>query len=207
VIPSAPFRSAVTPIAAAWPTSPVRIDDLDGVSQEVCSRHWQHELLGEDVNLFRDLARVDLPAGTLRAFAGDPARSGRYRRFLRPLGVHDELRTVLRAGSAPWGSITLWRREGQRPFSPQETELVAPLVVEAYDLTAREQQIVQLIARGAGTAEIADELFLSRHTVRDHVKMIFVKAGVSSRGELVAKLFAEFYEPIHTTEVTRAHST
>lgn len=78
--------------------------------------------------------------------------------------------------------------------------------MEAYDLTEREQQIVQLIARGAGTADIADELFLSRHTIRDHIKAIFAKAGVSSRGELVAKLFAEFYEPLHATDVTRVHT-
>ena len=33
--------------------------------------------------------------------------------------------------------------------------------------------------------------------MRDHVKAIFDKVGVSSRGELVAKLFAEHYGPIH----------
>jgi hypothetical protein len=36
------------------------------------------------------------------------------------------------------------------------------------------------------------------YTVRDYVKTIFEKVGVSSRGELVAKLFAEHYAPIHT---------
>jgi hypothetical protein len=33
--------------------------------------------------------------------------------------------------------------------------------------------------------------------VRDYIKTIFDKVGVSSRGELVAKLFAEHYAPIH----------
>ena len=40
-------------------------------------------------------------------------------------------------------------------------------------------------------------LHLSAHTVRDYVKAIFAKVGVSSRGELVAKLFAEHYAPLH----------
>jgi DNA-binding CsgD family transcriptional regulator len=341
---STPLRALVPFDAAAWlatdpatglPTSPVRIDDLDGITRAMCATHWQHELLVDDVNLFRHLARRDVPAGALRDTVADPRRSPRYRRFLQPLGFHDELRTVLRVGDAPWGSITMWRRDGA--FTPRETALlgelaapvgevlrsharpgvvqprpadhdrpglllfdadgdlasvndearnwlaelqpepgvttdhgvlpvwllitvyraaahrhgigdgtartrartrtgrwlvchasclrrsdgtfgptalviepaqpsaIAPIVVEAYDLTGREQQIVRLIARGAGTSEIADELYLSPHTVRDHIKVIFAKAEVSSRGELTAKLFAEFYEPVHAAEVTRAH--
>jgi DNA-binding CsgD family transcriptional regulator len=82
---------------------------------------------------------------------------------------------------------------------------IAPIIVQAYDLTDREQQITRLITRGAGTAEIADELFLSTHTVRDYVKAIFAKVGVSSRGELVARLFTEQYEPVHRQDVVRAH--
>jgi DNA-binding NarL/FixJ family response regulator len=74
---------------------------------------------------------------------------------------------------------------------------MASLVIEAYDLTTREQQITRLIARGADTNEIAATLYLSTHTVRDHIKAIFGKVGVSRRGELVAKLYADFYEPTH----------
>jgi DNA-binding NarL/FixJ family response regulator len=36
---------------------------------------------------------------------------------------------------------------------------------------------------------------LSAHTVRDHLKAIFAKTGVASRGELVAKLFADRCAP------------
>ena len=80
------------------------------------------------------------------------------------------------------------------PAAPAE---IAPLVTQAYDLTLRERQITELIARGHGTGEIAARLHLSAHTVRDYVKAIFEKAGVSSRGELVATLFAEHYAPLH----------
>jgi DNA-binding CsgD family transcriptional regulator len=48
-------------------------------------------------------------------------------------------------------------------------------------------------------------LFVSPHTVRSHIKTVFGKVGVSSRGELVAKLFAEHYEPVHTADVARVH--
>ena len=64
---------------------------------------------------------------------------------------------------------------------------------KAYGLTPREVEVARRIARGLKTGEIAQELFLSPHTVRDHVKAIFEKVGVSSRGELVARLFADHY--------------
>jgi DNA-binding CsgD family transcriptional regulator len=81
---------------------------------------------------------------------------------------------------------------------PAHSEEIAPIIVEAYALTPREQQVTQLIARGATTAEIAASLYLSPHTVRDYVKTVFDKVRVSTRGELVAKLFAEHYaRPLH----------
>ena len=79
-------------------------------------------------------------------------------------------------------------------IEPATSAEIAPIIVEAYALTAREQDIISALARGLRTAEIARELYLSAHTVRDHVKSIFAKLGVSTRGELVAKLFAEHYE-------------
>lgn len=82
-------------------------------------------------------------------------------------------------------------------IEPANAAEIAPIIVEAYDLSEREQQITRLIARGFATSDIATELFLSAHTVRDHVKSIFQKVEVSSRGELVAKLYADHYEPLH----------
>jgi DNA-binding CsgD family transcriptional regulator len=78
-------------------------------------------------------------------------------------------------------------------IEPAKASEIAPIVIEAYGLTAREVEVTRLIARGLSTDEIAGELFLSRHTVRDHLKAIFEKVGVSSRGELTSKLFAEHY--------------
>ena len=79
---------------------------------------------------------------------------------------------------------------------------IAPIIIEAYSLTPREREVLGALARGGTTAEIAAQLFLSPHTVRDHVKTVYEKFGVSSRGELVARLFGEHYaDPLHATMV------
>ncbi|WP_131741995.1 helix-turn-helix transcriptional regulator [Actinomadura roseirufa] len=80
-------------------------------------------------------------------------------------------------------------------LEPAPAADLAVIVAGAYGLTPRELQVTQLVARGLGTAEIAAALVISPHTVRDHLKAVFAKAEVSSRGELVARLFAEHYWP------------
>ncbi|MBL1078762.1 helix-turn-helix transcriptional regulator [Nocardia sp. 2] len=87
------------------------------------------------------------------------------------------------------------------PATPSE---IAALVVAAYELTRREMEVVELIARGLPTADIAARLVVSPHTVRDHVKSVFDKVGVTSRGELVARLFTEFQEPLMPRGTVRA---
>jgi DNA-binding NarL/FixJ family response regulator len=52
-------------------------------------------------------------------------------------------------------------------------------------LTERETEIIRLLAIGKSSAEIADQLFLSAHTVNTHRKNIFRKLGINSTVELV----------------------
>lgn len=67
--------------------------------------------------------------------------------------------------------------------------LVAPLLLRAYGLTPREEEVTQLLLRGATTVQAAQRLGISPHTVTDHVKAIFDKTGARTRGELAATLF------------------
>lgn len=67
--------------------------------------------------------------------------------------------------------------------------LIAPLLLKAYGLTAREQEVAQLALRGATAAQAAQRLAISPHTVNDHMKLIFEKTGARTRGELSATLF------------------
>ena len=73
---------------------------------------------------------------------------------------------------------------------------LAPLIADAYGLTEREQAVTQLIAPGLPTDEIARRLFLSPYTVQDHLKAVFAKVGVRSRGELVARIYFDHHVPV-----------
>lgn len=68
---------------------------------------------------------------------------------------------------------------------------VAPQLLAAYGLTAREQKIAHCVRLGLSTAEMAARLHLSAYTVQDHLKRIFAKVGVSSRGEFMAVVFRQ----------------
>jgi ATP/maltotriose-dependent transcriptional regulator MalT len=56
----------------------------------------------------------------------------------------------------------------------------------ALGLTAREQQVLRLVAEGRSNRDIAEELFISAKTASVHVSNILGKLGVASRGEAAA---------------------
>jgi DNA-binding NarL/FixJ family response regulator len=58
-------------------------------------------------------------------------------------------------------------------------------------LSPREQQVLELLARGASYKAIADELSLSIETIRMNVKHIYSKLHVHSRGEATAKFMKQ----------------
>jgi DNA-binding CsgD family transcriptional regulator len=78
------------------------------------------------------------------------------------------------------------------PARPHE---LAPLIAAAHGLTEREREVTRLVARGLSTDAIAARLFLSSWTVQDHLKAIFEKVGVATRGELVARMFFQQRTP------------
>jgi DNA-binding CsgD family transcriptional regulator len=80
-------------------------------------------------------------------------------------------------------------------IEPAHPSRVAPLLMAAYQLTPREQDLTRLVLQGASTAAIAAALCVSSATVQQHLKGVFEKTSVRSRRELVGKLFFVHYEP------------
>jgi DNA-binding CsgD family transcriptional regulator len=78
---------------------------------------------------------------------------------------------------------------------PAHPARITPLLMSAYGLTGREQDVTRLVLQGESTAQIAEQLCVSPHTVQQHLKSIFEKTGVRSRRDLVGKVFFSHYEP------------
>ena len=80
-------------------------------------------------------------------------------------------------------------------IEPAHPTRIAPLLMTAYGLTEREREVASHVLRGASTAQIAEALVVSTHTVQQHLKSIFDKTGVRSRRDLVGTVFFAHYEP------------
>lgn len=76
---------------------------------------------------------------------------------------------------------------GSKPSSPQplSEEEVLDLVAESHRLTERERDVMILAYQGLSNPDIAEKLFISKHTVKRHMHNIFEKLDVSTRMELV----------------------
>jgi DNA-binding CsgD family transcriptional regulator len=72
---------------------------------------------------------------------------------------------------------------------------LTPAIVTAHGLTERERQVTEGVLRGLVTKQIARGLGISEYTVQDHLKAIFAKVGVATRGELTYQLFMRHYLP------------
>jgi DNA-binding NarL/FixJ family response regulator len=83
--------------------------------------------------------------------------------------------------------------DGGSLFSPSVTrrlieEFARPVAVESpvhVDLTARELEVLRLVARGYSNAELAAELVVSEHTAKTHVASILQKLGLRNRVQAV----------------------
>jgi DNA-binding CsgD family transcriptional regulator len=127
--------------------------------------------------------------------------TGMYRDYLGPAGVEAEATVCLSAPADRVRRLLFFRGRG-RDFDSRDRLLLALLRPHLNELsqelsrrhvrpalTARQWELLRLLARGHSNAQIARELVVSVSTVRKHLENIFARLGVTNRTAAIAKAF------------------
>jgi DNA-binding NarL/FixJ family response regulator len=154
----------------------VRMPDLDGISAT-------RELLAVSpqakVAILTTFERDDYIFGALNAGA-----SGFLLKRTKPEELIAAIHTIAEGDSLLSPSVTrrvIARTAAQVESDPSARERLG-------DLTAREREVLELVARGLSNTEIAAALFIEESTVKTHVKRILMKLRL--RGRVQAVIFA-----------------
>jgi len=141
---------------------------------DFCARPWALQLSGDWQAAARAWQSIGCPYEQARALA-----EGDIDAKMLALTIFDSL------GARPMSSTLRaeLRRAGAQgvPRGPRPITRATP-----HGLTAREIEVLQLVARGLQNNEVAARLFRSTRTVDNHLAAILKKIGVSSRAEAVA---------------------
>lgn len=86
--------------------------------------------------------------------------------------------------SAKWGINLKQTSDGDDVFSPGLLAMRVSDLSREHNLSPREEEVLQLLARKGTSAQIEENLFVARGTVKAHTSRIYRKLGVHSRDEL-----------------------
>ena len=151
----------------------VRMPDLDGIA---ATRELIRLAPGVKVLILTTFEQDDYVFGALRAGA-----SGFLLKRTRPEELIAAVQTIAAGDSLLSPSVT--RRVIER-MAQQPTPDLADQA-KLHDLTAREREVLELIARGLSNREIAAALVVEESTIRTHVKRILMKLGLRDRIQVV----------------------
>ncbi|CAA9460100.1 MAG: hypothetical protein AVDCRST_MAG14-2280 [uncultured Rubrobacteraceae bacterium] len=109
----------------------------------------------------------------------------------------------VRGRSGRWLTLQASRTEPTHMRPAESMVIIAPagpkevlhITASGYGLSPREQEVVDLVVRGASTRRISQALYISENTVKDHLKNIFGKVGVRDRRTLVKQLYLDTILP------------
>ena len=166
----------------------------DGLAQQACRLTFavEAEVAGDAVAAWDEAARAweatgqPYPLAVVLLRAAEAALSGGDRdggasRLGRAAALAQRL------GARPLSDdIALVARRARIPLGPDDEGDIPAPEPDRLGLTAREFEVLRLVAAGRSNREIAAELFISAKTASVHVSNILGKLGVTSRGEAAA---------------------
>jgi RNA polymerase sigma factor (sigma-70 family) len=151
----------------------VRMPDLDGIG---ATRELTRAASRARVLILTTFEQDDYIFGALRAGA-----SGFLLKRARPEELIAAVHTIARGDSLLSPSVT--RRVIDRMAQQPIPELAAQAKLD--ELTRREREVLELVARGLSNREIADALVVEESTVRTHVKRVLMKLQLRDRVQAV----------------------
>jgi DNA-binding NarL/FixJ family response regulator len=157
----------------------VRMPDVDGIEAT-------RRLLGEDATAVKI---VMLTTFDMDEYVYDALRAGASGFLLKdvpPEQLVDGIRAVARGDALLAPSVT---RRVIEEFVRRPPASVRTLPPKLEELTARELEVLRLIARGLSNAEIASELFVSETTVKTHVAHVLMKLELRDRVQAVVAAY------------------
>ena len=175
--PSSPKRQGSSSWTSSW--------EIDSFTPGV--DRWLRELPGGELAPERlPHAVISVAGRALEAIDPARAREIAFARVLTRTGGWIALHGALLQAEP--------RRRVAVIVEPAHPARISPLLMAAYGLSDASGRGPQRPG-GLATSEIARTLHISPHTVQQHLKAIFEKTAVTSRRQLVAKVFFTHYEP------------
>lgn len=147
-------------------------------------------LPGKDgIEVTRELSRQlpDTAVVVLTMFADEATiraafSAGAVGYLVKDCSTSDILSTVWAAAQKGKGTSREVARSFLRATSQVSSRTIAP-----GSLTQREVEVLQMLANGASTGDVAVKLFISAKTVKNHLAHVYSKLGAQSRTQAVAK--------------------
>ncbi|WP_405159921.1 response regulator transcription factor [Nocardia sp. NBC_01499] len=125
----------------------------------------------------------------LTTYADDESIAGALRAGARGYLTKDagrrEIATAIR--SVAGGQATFAAEVGQRLVASLSSPIAAPAGIAELGLSARELDVLTLMAKGHNNSEIAKELFIGISTVKSHINSLFAKLHVRDRPQAIAQ--------------------
>jgi DNA-binding CsgD family transcriptional regulator len=176
-----------------------------GVPEEPFGQFWDHFWDALPCSYTERVGRLRSEVMSTGDFYGDRQwhSTGMYTEVMHPAGLDQDLIIPLPGPvgvsrrliffRSPGGAFTDGERSAAILLQPHISEALRlhARLEAARLLTARQLELLQLVAAGQDNNAIARRLCLSRGTVRNHLENIFTRLGVSSRTEAVAHTFPD----------------